>query len=59
MTRRKMEMSVLLRKRKSKEWFLHHGYEYIEDMSETELAKYNDIKRIYDAGKIKWYKRLH
>ena len=43
----------------SKEWFLHHGYEYIEDMSETELAKYNDIKRIYDAGKIKWYKRLH
>lgn len=52
-------MSVLLRKRKSKEWFLHHGYEYIEDMSETELAKYNDIKRIYDSGKIKWYKRLH
>lgn len=42
----------------NKEWFLHHGYEYIEEMSEVELASYNGIKRIYDAGKIKWYKKI-
>ena len=31
--------------------------EYIEGLSETELASLNGINRIWDAGKVKWQKR--
>lgn len=32
---------------------------YKENLTEGELAELNGLIRVYDAGKIKWYKRVH